>query len=545
MKGVIYTRVSSDEQIEGTSLDSQEALCRAYCAQKGIEVVGLFREEGESAKDLSLKNRSQFLAALDFCRASKDIGAFVVFKVDRFARSTEDHFSVRRVLRGYGTTLYSVTEPIGDKPAEKFIETVLAGAAEYDNALRKERCTGGMVSRLNQGIWPWRPPIGYVCARHKRLGEKKTVPDDPHPELFAIIQRGLRAYSSGAIVSQTALTRQLNLWGFASAYGRPAWNQLVHKMLTHQLPFYAGKLVNPWTRKELPGLHVPMITEDEYERIRSMRLGKLRPVPVRRTRFNEAFPLRRLLRCSGCHRFLTGAYSRGNGGKYPYYFCQNRQCPSRSRGLRGDHVHKAFRQYLRGLAIWPREAKEIETRVRSIIASKSDRSLAEQEIRAKRLAELIEKRQRICQMREDGAYDESLFRERMSAVDREMASLSANTRPVRDLASVDANELTASIRWLLPRVALWWEKTPLASRPRFDKILFPGGIVVENSLLYRTTDPGAIFSLFPETADQDSLEVKFEGFSSNQLYTYFKELIDLYRDFKHADWAKPDLPSVA
>lgn len=52
MKGIIYTRVSSDEQVDGTSLASQDEFCRKYCEQKGIEVVAAFREEGQSAKCL-------------------------------------------------------------------------------------------------------------------------------------------------------------------------------------------------------------------------------------------------------------------------------------------------------------------------------------------------------------------------------------------------------------------------------------------------------------------------------------------------------------
>jgi DNA invertase Pin-like site-specific DNA recombinase len=72
-------------------------------------------------------------------RSRSHIEPFVVFRVDRFGRNTEDHFSVRRILLNSGTVLHSVTEPIGNKPAEKFIETVLAGAAEYDDAIRKQR----------------------------------------------------------------------------------------------------------------------------------------------------------------------------------------------------------------------------------------------------------------------------------------------------------------------------------------------------------------------------------------------------------------------
>ena len=57
MKGVIYTRVSSGEQVKGTSLEHQEDDCRKYCHDKGITVVKVFREKGESAKDLSLNNK--------------------------------------------------------------------------------------------------------------------------------------------------------------------------------------------------------------------------------------------------------------------------------------------------------------------------------------------------------------------------------------------------------------------------------------------------------------------------------------------------------
>ena len=50
MNGIIYCRVSSKEQVDGTSLESQEAACRDYAHRNGIEVVKVFIERGESAK---------------------------------------------------------------------------------------------------------------------------------------------------------------------------------------------------------------------------------------------------------------------------------------------------------------------------------------------------------------------------------------------------------------------------------------------------------------------------------------------------------------
>ncbi len=68
MKGIIYTRVSSDEQIKGTSLDFQEEVCRNYCKEKGIEVLAVYREEGASAKSAE---RAEFLRSIEFSERTK------------------------------------------------------------------------------------------------------------------------------------------------------------------------------------------------------------------------------------------------------------------------------------------------------------------------------------------------------------------------------------------------------------------------------------------------------------------------------------------
>ncbi|OGG48696.1 hypothetical protein A3C18_02420 [Candidatus Kaiserbacteria bacterium RIFCSPHIGHO2_02_FULL_54_11b] len=191
-RAIIYVRVSSDEQVKGTSLDDQEARCLRYCEEQGLEVVKVFREEGASAKSA---DRKVFLEAIEFCRKNRGtIDAFVVWKVDRFARNREDHFFVRKTLSEYGTMLRSVTEPIGDSPTEKLMETMLAGFAEFDNEIRKQRCTNGMLARIREGIWPWKPPVGYKCANHKKRGEKKNEPDKAHEEVFPILQKMLKGY---------------------------------------------------------------------------------------------------------------------------------------------------------------------------------------------------------------------------------------------------------------------------------------------------------------------------------------------------------------
>lgn len=99
----------------------------------------------------------------------------MVYKVDRFARNTEDHFAVRRILLSHGTSLHSVTEPIGNRPAEKFIETVLAGASEYDSDapsiadLNLEQVLAAASWLLPRLAAVWEPLAPESRARFERL----------------------------------------------------------------------------------------------------------------------------------------------------------------------------------------------------------------------------------------------------------------------------------------------------------------------------------------------------------------------------------------
>jgi DNA invertase Pin-like site-specific DNA recombinase len=238
------------------------------------EVVAIFKDEGESAKDLSSKNRKEFLRALEFCRKNK-IDAFVVLRVSRFARNTEDHFAVRKILSKYGTALHSVTEPIGNKPSEKFIETVLAGAADYDNAIRRQQSIDGMCQKIKQGISPWKPPVGYICNHNKIQGQKKTEPDQIHPQVFPILQKVLRQYSK-QLITEKGITIELAKTDFEKLTGIKPTKQFVHQLFGTRLTFYAGWLTNPWPAEDdsdklIKGKHLAMITENEWELIKQTK----------------------------------------------------------------------------------------------------------------------------------------------------------------------------------------------------------------------------------------------------------------------------------
>ena len=136
-RAAIYCRVSTKEQVGNYSLETQEDACRKYCLQNGIEVNKVFIEEGESAKTA---RRTVFQQLLEYCRKNrKRITHVIVYAVNRFARSQEDHLAVRAMLKKHGITLRSVTEPIDDSPTGTLMEGVLMSFSQFDNDIRSMR----------------------------------------------------------------------------------------------------------------------------------------------------------------------------------------------------------------------------------------------------------------------------------------------------------------------------------------------------------------------------------------------------------------------
>ncbi|HEX7586527.1 MAG TPA: recombinase family protein, partial [Patescibacteria group bacterium] len=512
MKGIIYVRVSSDEQVKGTSLEHQEDLCRAYCQNKGIEIVGLYREEGASAKTA---DRAEFLRAIEYCRKNKgQVDAFVVYKVDRFARNTEDHFYVRKMLIDYGVTLHSVTEPIGNNPAEKFIETVLAGSAEFDNAIRTQRCVDGMAMRINQGIYPFMPPLGYDCQHARRRGEKKNEPDQPNEKIFPIIQKGLQEFSKG-FYSQAEMKILFDKWGLSKIRGKKTLPQLVSRIFDQYLKYYAGIIVNPWTNEEVKGLHKSMITKEEFFKIQTILSGKSNR--VKRVRLNPNFPLRRTVKCGYCGGQLTGSCSHGNGGKYYYYHCYNKDCSMYGKAINKKDLENDFVGYLKRITPKKKFLDLFKTTVLYLWDEKSLDFKAEAQKYERQLTVLKEKRDRIFEMREDRSYTPEEFRERKEEIENQIMATKISLDETR-IEQFDIEGVLSYANNFITNLGRQWLDLSF-SQSRFQKMVFPDGISYKRNEGFGTAKLGLIYELNQTCGDDKSLLVDLTFISWNQIIT--------------------------
>lgn len=326
-RAVIYLRVSSEEQVDNYSLSTQEDVCRKEAERRGIEIVEIFREEGRSAK--SVKGRPELIAMLEFCRRNKrTVDAVIAYRLDRIARQTADYLAIRKKLADCNITVISATEPTGNTPAEKFIETMLAGFAQMDNDVRGERSRNGLMARFKTGLYVSALPLGYIARDGFAHKDPKSF--DKLQRVWKLMVTGTISLRRAAQILNDQGVREIRRGGKEHLL-RP---QTMSRIFRNK--FYAGKIVSRKYGQEVMGQHVPMVTEALFAEVQRIIDGRNRNAPraepsvlPRWSRNNPEFPLRSFVKCGQCDNSFTGAWSRGKRAMYAYYFCRNR-CTGKS-----------------------------------------------------------------------------------------------------------------------------------------------------------------------------------------------------------------------
>lgn len=227
MRVVIYVRVSTDMQAEeGYSLDAQIASCKAYALSQSWEVVSVYVEEGESAKDLNRTELKRLLADA----GNNTFDVLLVYRLDRLTRSVRDLHNLMDMFERFGIKFRSATEVYDTTTAMgRLFITIVAALAEWERGNLSERVKMAMDQLVEEGKFPGGiVPYGYTWD-----GEFMHLV----PEEFAILRELRRLYMSG--LGGRTIAKQLNLTNRLRR-GKPWSGEMVIYVLEN--PFYAGKI---------------------------------------------------------------------------------------------------------------------------------------------------------------------------------------------------------------------------------------------------------------------------------------------------------------
>lgn len=112
----LYTRVSTEQQVDKDSLAAQKAKLLAYCKAQNVKSHRLYEEKGRSGKDT---NRPALRQLLHDVRSGK-VTAVVVTRLDRITRSIVDLWRLIREFRERNVEFTSLAERIDTAPLKSF-----------------------------------------------------------------------------------------------------------------------------------------------------------------------------------------------------------------------------------------------------------------------------------------------------------------------------------------------------------------------------------------------------------------------------------------
>lgn len=156
---VIYARISKD-RTDQTSIGTQIESCTQYAASKGWEVVDTFTDVGRSAfKGVTRHELDKALHLIDVGAAN----VLLVWKLDRFTRSTRDFHGYWQRIKEAGGVFASVTESFDTSTAMgRAMVGIIITFAELESAQKSDRADEWNKHRLATGAVPCGPrPFGY------------------------------------------------------------------------------------------------------------------------------------------------------------------------------------------------------------------------------------------------------------------------------------------------------------------------------------------------------------------------------------------------
>ena len=157
-RAVIYQRVSSKEQEDGFSPETQLERCYEWASKHSYEVVKCFQGEHESAK--SDVTRKRFNEMLKYVKDKKNrIDAVIVYSTSRFSRTGTKSFSIVDELMDRGIPLFSATSSYDARTADgKMMQRFELLQAEHSNMVNSQSVKDNGAKALREGRWIQAPP---------------------------------------------------------------------------------------------------------------------------------------------------------------------------------------------------------------------------------------------------------------------------------------------------------------------------------------------------------------------------------------------------
>ena len=319
----IYIRVSTEDQTD-YSPDAQKRLLLSFAKQNDFLVPDdyIYIDEGISGRRAD--KRPAFMQMIRMAKKKpRPFDVILVHKFDRFSRSREDSILYKSLLkRECGIRVISTTEHLEDDKFSIILEAILEAMAEYYSLNLSDEVLKGMTEKAIRGGYQAAPPLGYEI-RYAR--EIPKIKQDEAQIVRSIFDRFINFHQS-----PYEIAKELNRKGFLTKRSNPFEKRTIEYILKN--PFYAGYIRFQLKRDTATsiltkGLHEPLITEEEYQTVKTYYTSRVRK--PREHSIGCKHWLSGMVKCSNCGNSLLVFKRKLENRSKTYY---NLQCCGYQKG---------------------------------------------------------------------------------------------------------------------------------------------------------------------------------------------------------------------
>jgi len=377
IKYIAYLRKSTDDNDHQIlSLDTQSGIIKNLELKFNIQVCDVITEKQSAKKP----GREGFNRMIEMILANKANG-IVVWSAHRLSRNAQDTAQLISLFdEGKLQEIITESYTFRKTPMDVFMLGFHCAQAKLENDCKAIDVKKGMETSARKGIYPGKPPLGYLSDIRGVKGNRKREID---PLRFKLVRKIWDEILTGNGSPKTIWEKANNVWNLRNRNGQRLSLSNIYFILHN--PFYSGEF--KWPKKNgitYKGIHKPMISKEEFLKVQEILRQNSRPRPIK-----KYFPYGNcLFHCGDCGGALSG-YDRfkvqknGNKHHYVYYQCTKKNGTCKQTGVREEILESQISNALKSISV----PESIRTFILNLLQSDSEKHRQELLIKEKNTSE--------------------------------------------------------------------------------------------------------------------------------------------------------------
>ncbi len=485
-----YAEVSVEE-----TLQRHRRILDAFCKEHKINVVKVLEEV---ASGESLSSRPQMLQLWELVNTGQYAGV-VCIDIERLSRgSAMETGYIMQILQTNGCKIITPSKvyDLQNESDEQFTDMKFMFSRYELKTITKRLVRGRNQSAAEGKFMGSMAPYGYRAYKLPDVKGNSLMIVPEEAEIVRMIydmygQQGIGYNTIAYQLNQMHIPSRSKQWGQTSItnilsnevyLGKIRWRMEPVKRVVKDGMIAKKRYRNP-NYEVYEGLHEPIITQEQWDRVKEVQRSKNAAVHSEKQLMN---PFASIMFCEKCGAVMKRNVPGKNQRTKPWYRCPTRGCDCRTIkcDFVEDAVEKAMREWLAKYTL----------RIEANQEASRDPTETALSIIQGQLAQLRIQQDSICEYLEKGVYTIDMFTKRNDTLAKEIRKLEASEKELLRKRTAK-QETTNTENTIIPTTQHILDSYPYLTPLEKNQLW---KIVMEKITVYRTPDGEFSLNIYPK-----------------------------------------------